>query len=417
MTDSVKHTLVGFGFGPIQSGLFAREAAASGRFERIVVAEIDPVLVDAVRANGNRYDVSIAHADCVENVTVDNVELLNPADACDRAALREALHAATEIVTSLPSVAIYRAGGANSVAAMIAEGLADGDAPGTVVYAAENNNHAAELLEQAVAEQGAPPASRPVQVLNTVIGKMSRVITDGEEIDLLGIGRMVPTVNRAFLVESFSHILVSACTLEDFRPGIEVFEEKADLLPFEEAKLYGHNAIHALLAYLGWEKGYRYMTDLRDDEELMETARRAFIDESGAALVRRHAALGDALFTAAGYRAYALDLLARMTNPYLADTVVRAARDPVRKLGYQDRLVGTMALALEQGIEPRAMAKGVRAALAALLAAADACGVPESIRRDPAAASLLRWAWSDAAGPYADAIIKLVETSRRAVYA
>jgi mannitol-1-phosphate 5-dehydrogenase len=410
----VPHTLVGFGFGPIQAGLFAREAAAAGNFERIVVAEIDPVLVDAVRGNANRYDVSVAHADRVETVTVENVELLNPAVPDDRATLLQALHAATEVVTSLPSVDIYRAGGESGVAALLAEGLAGGGAPGTLVYAAENNNHAAERLEQAVAAYGRP-ASRPVQYLNTVIGKMSRVIADGEEIDLLGIGRMTPAINRAFLVERFNHILVTACRLSGFRPGIEVFEQKPDLLPFEEAKLYGHNAIHALLAYLGQAQGYTYMTELREDAELMDTARRAFIDESGAALRRKYASLGDPLFTQEGYRAYADDLLERMTNPHLADTVARAARDPLRKLGYQDRLVGTMVLALEQGIEPRAMARGVRAALQALLAEAETCGVPEALRGEaagldgPRATALLRWVWGESAGPLADAVTDLVQ--------
>ena len=42
------HVFVGFGFGPIQSGLFLNEAFQSGNFSRLVVAEIDQNLVDAV---------------------------------------------------------------------------------------------------------------------------------------------------------------------------------------------------------------------------------------------------------------------------------------------------------------------------------------------------------------------------------
>ena len=55
-----------------------------------------------------------------------------------------------------------------------------------------------------------------------------------------------------------------------------------------------------------------------------------------------------------------------MTNPYLLDTVERVGRDPARKLGWNDRLVGTMRLALDQGIEPRRYAFGAAAALAVL---------------------------------------------------
>jgi hypothetical protein len=46
-------TFVGFGFGPIQTGLMLCEAAESGNFDRFVIAEVDQVLVDAVRAAGD----------------------------------------------------------------------------------------------------------------------------------------------------------------------------------------------------------------------------------------------------------------------------------------------------------------------------------------------------------------------------
>ncbi len=55
-----EHIFVGFGFGPIQGGLFAKEAFQSGNFARIVAAEVDAQLVDAVRANNGSYYVNIA---------------------------------------------------------------------------------------------------------------------------------------------------------------------------------------------------------------------------------------------------------------------------------------------------------------------------------------------------------------------
>ena len=41
--------------------------------------------------------------------------------------------------------------------------------------------------------------------------------------------------------------------MPDFKRGITVFDEKGTLQPFEEAKLYGHNAAHALMGYLAQE--------------------------------------------------------------------------------------------------------------------------------------------------------------------
>jgi mannitol-1-phosphate 5-dehydrogenase len=402
-----EHTFVGFGFGPIQAGLFAKEAFQSGHFRRIVVAEIDQRLVDAVRSSGGTYYVNVARSDRIESIRIDGVELLNPARSEEATALRAALSEATEITTCLPTVRFYDSAGDNSVAALIAAGLQHRQAEATIVYTAENHNQAAEILEQAVTQRlSVAWASRPcvagpswpclhgrdardtmgkmpmlrVQFLNTVIGKMSQVVTDPREMRERSLTPIAPGIDRAFLVEEFNRILVSRTTIPGFVPGIEVFIEKDDLLPFEEAKLYGHNAIHALLGFIGMLKGYTKMTEIKDDASLMRVARDAFVKESGVALIRKHASLGDALFTEAGYRIYAEDLLERMTNPYLADTVARAGRDVVRKLGVSDRIFGTMALALEHGIEPRNMAIGALAGVALLLANAAEHGLPQELR-------------------------------------
>lgn len=85
--------------------------------------------------------------------------------------------------------------------------------------------------------------------------------------------------------------------------------------------------------------------------------------KSGVALIKKYAHLNEELFTEKVYRDYAEDLLERMTNPYLDDTIERAARDPQRKLGENDRIFGTMKLAKEYGIEPVNMAKAAEAGM------------------------------------------------------
>jgi mannitol-1-phosphate 5-dehydrogenase len=413
------HVLVGFGFGPIQSGLFAKEAFQSGRFARIVVAEIDRQLVRAVRANHGTYHVNVARTDRIESQTIDHVELLDPTDVKDKEALRSALAQATEICTCLPSVSFFTSGQANSVASLIADGLARRGDEATIVYAAENNNHAAEILRDAVGERVGAPMPKRVQFLNTVIGKMSRVATDPAEIASLNLTPIAPGIDRAFLVEEFNHILVSRTTLEGFRPGIDVFVEKDDLLPFEEAKLYGHNAIHALLGLLGAVKGCTAMTELADDNSIMKTARQAFIAESGGALSAKYASLGDELFTEQGYERYADDLLKRITNPFLADTTARAARDILRKLGAADRIFGTMSLALEYGIRPENMACGALAGVAMLLAATAECDVPGEFHgigwRDLDRTTLdrlLHWVWKEQEPPFREELIAFTLEAR-----
>lgn len=398
----MQHNLVGFGFGPIQAGLFAAEARRSGRFADIAIAEVAPELVAAVRRNRGRYAVNVAHRDGVDVMTVENVTLLDPGVAQDRARLESSLRSATEIATCLPSVRIYQAGGNDSVAAQIARALSNGSAPATGVYTAENNNHAAEILEQAVREAAGDAELRPVQFLNTVIGKMSQVITDPDEITRRKLTPIAPGFARAFLVEEFNHILTSRIELDDFSPGISVFEQKPDLLPFEEAKLFGHNAIHTLLGFLGRERGCTGMAQLREFPEAMELARRAFVCEIGTALRKRHADVDDPLFTPEGFRDYAEDLLERMTNPHLNDAVARIVRDPIRKLGCNDRVFGPIRLCLQNGIEPQCLAAGAQAGLKVLLDEGELDGSLRAVANPTgdsltktAVLNLLEWLWGD----------------------
>jgi mannitol-1-phosphate 5-dehydrogenase len=331
-------TFVGFGFGAIQGGLFLYEAYQSGHFDRLVVAEVVPEVVAMLRAAGGRYPVQIATKTGLVTREVSGVEVLNPLDPADRKILIAAVAEAHEMATALPSVDFYDKGSA-SVVAVLGEALPRRTAPG-VLYAAENHNHAAEILQAKLG--GVRPN---IQILNTVIGKMSGVIGSGP--------------SRQFLVEEFNRILVTEIALPGFVRGIDVFEEKPDLLPFEEAKLYGHNAVHALLGYLAHEEGCEFISDA--SAKLQHYAGEAFIAESGRALITKHAGV-DPLFTESGFEAYARDLLQRMVNPWLQDAVARVIRDPVRKLGWHDRLVGTMRLALDAGIEPSRFAKAAKSA-------------------------------------------------------
>lgn len=370
-------TFVGFGFGAIQAGLFLYEAFKSGHFARLVVAEVVPETVATLRADHGYYTVNIAHAQGVEQARVGPVEVYDPAVEADRAHLIDAIAAAHELATAVPSINFYVGSGPGSIHRLLASGLARKEeigGPSAVIYAAENHNHAAEALVAAV--RGELPAATAEAALarvcfaNTVIGKMSGVVPADAS-----LAAVTPTGERAFLVEEFNRILISrihfAPGTTPFRRGLIAFAEKDDLLPFEEAKLYGHNALHAMAAYLGGLAGCRVMSELPRVPGLLAAVRAAAIEEPGAALIARYAGLDD-LFTPAGFAAYVDDLLTRMVNPWLRDEIVRVGRDPQRKLSWDDRLVGTMRLALDGGIEPEGFALGAAAALKWMTPAATA---------------------------------------------
>jgi mannitol-1-phosphate 5-dehydrogenase len=305
------------------------------------------------------------------------MEICSPQVPADRAVLVAAVAQAHELATALPSVDFYTRGGEESVAAILAAGLrtkAAAESPPAVIYTAENNTRAAHLLQTAVLAHVPGPEQAQVmsrvQFLDTIIGKMS-----GAPEESGGLAPIAPGLNRAFLVEAFNRILidqidrpgtVGARHLDpawaNYRRGIEVFVEKAELQPFAQAKLYGHNAGHALAAYLGHKLGFTRIDQLVNRPDVLQYVRAAMLLESGAPLCRRYANV-DPMFSPAGFRAFVEDLVVRMVNPYVRDTIARVGRDPARKLGWNDRLVGAMRLAAADGVTPSRYALGAAAAL------------------------------------------------------
>jgi mannitol-1-phosphate 5-dehydrogenase len=121
-------------------------------------------------------------------------------------------------------------------------------------------------------------------------------------------------------------------------------------------KLYTFSAGHAAAAYLGALKGYHYVhTAVRDPE--IRTAVRDAMEEGRRGLARRY---GPEL---AGDRRELEAILKRFENAALDDPVLRVGRDPLRKLGREDRLVGAARLAAEAGVQPRRLALVAAAAM------------------------------------------------------
>jgi len=374
---------VGVGLGPIQTGIFM-SGAAKGNFDRIVIAEVDDKIKDAINNSGGKVTINIAADDRIYSESYENVEVYNPMIDSEREKLVLAASEACELATALPSVKFFA-----PTAEWMREGFELKPDKQRFIYTAENNNEAAEEMEKAVGKD-----FPNTHYLNTVVGKMSGV-TSAEECRKLDLKELCPGAGRGHLVEEFNNILISSC------PGIENrqvhdLSTKQDLYPFEEAKLYGHNAIHFLLGCLGEHDAKEYMSELRSVSEIMEKGREAFINECGVALCKKWSG-ADELFTPAGFQIYAENLLERMTNPFLQDAISRITRDLPRKLSWNDRVIGTIRAVMSQGIEALIIREG------ALLAIAEEFGVD----KDKAKYGL-RALWSGAPEAEQEAVLDFI---------
>jgi mannitol-1-phosphate 5-dehydrogenase len=121
-------------------------------------------------------------------------------------------------------------------------------------------------------------------------------------------------------------------------------------------KLYTFSAGHATTAYLGSLKGYHYIHTAIRDREIYETVMEA-MREGQRGLRARY---GPEL---AGSEDELQQIAARFENAALNDPIARVGRDPRRKLGTEERLVGAARLAEEAGISPEKLALATAAAL------------------------------------------------------
>ncbi|MBS1787241.1 MAG: hypothetical protein JST85_05940 [Acidobacteria bacterium] len=122
-----------------------------------------------------------------------------------------------------------------------------------------------------------------------------------------------------------------------------------------EEKLYILNCGHAVCAYLGYQKGYKYIHEAMADEAINRAVVGAML-EAQRALHSKH---GRTLH----YGNLINDILASFSNAALMDTIARVGRDPIRKLQADDRLIGPAKLAYRYSIEPTFLIQGCAAAL------------------------------------------------------
>jgi mannitol-1-phosphate 5-dehydrogenase len=150
-----------------------------------------------------------------------------------------------------------------------------------------------------------------------------------------------------------------------------------------EEKLYVFGAGHALCAYLGALRGHRFVHEAVADPVLRPLVAGCLL-ESRSALLARWPMLGGDI------RGSVADALLRYANEELADPVQRVARDPIRKLGPDDRLLGPARLiAAARKHVPAHFALGIAGAL---LYRADgdpqALDLAEQLNRDGFASTL-----------------------------
>ncbi|ASU23628.1 mannitol-1-phosphate 5-dehydrogenase [Vibrio qinghaiensis] len=329
---------VHFGAGNIGRG-FIGKLLADADIE-VTFADVNEPLVDQL-SHRQEYKVKVVGSECKID-TVTHVTAVNSAsdDVIDRIVK-------TYLVTTAVGPAVL-----DIIAKTIAKGITKrfevGNEQPLNVIACENMVRGTTHLKGEVYKHLDPSLHAKTDEL---IGFVDSAVD-----------RIVPPVEAAnddplaVTVESFSEWIVDEQQFKGEIPNIEGMEKTNNLMAFVERKLFTLNTGHCITAYLGCVSGHKTIREAIEDPAIRQQVKQA-MHESGEVLVRRYD------FDRELHAAYIEKILSRFANPYLVDEVDRVGRQPIRKLGPNDRLIKPLLGTIEYGVDNKTLLKGIAAAL------------------------------------------------------
>lgn len=327
-----------FGGGNIGRGFIGKILAEAGY--EVVFADINMTVIDRLNQD-HGYTVHVVGEGVDQHETVKNVRGINSGD---EAAVTAEISDATLVTTAVgpPVLEIL----APLLARSLAARYRAGGAPLNII-ACENMVRGSSFLKEKVLAAAGDDAA----LIDANTGFVD-----------CAVDRIVPPVRGgdadplAVTVEVFSEWIVDSTQFKGAVPAIAGMIATDKLMAFIERKLFTLNTGHTALAYFGQLAGKKTVGEAMQDDAVRQAAE-AVMKESGAVLIRRYA------FDPAAHRAYIDKILKRFANPYLHDDIDRVARQPLRKLGAQERFIKPLNGMLEYDLPHDATVRAIAATL------------------------------------------------------
>lgn len=331
-------TAVHYGAGNIGRGFIGSLLSQSGY--RVVFADIDEPIIDALAKRSSYVVEEVGREE--RQVTIEPVTgILSTAGELPR------IIAGCSLVTTAVGPRVL-----GIIAPTIAEGIRLRNAAGTQIplniIACENMVGGSTFLKEQVYghldEETRGFAERLVGFPDSAV---DRIVPPAPATD-------DPLRVR---VEEFSEWIVDRGGFAGEPPEIAGMKLTDTLPAYLERKLFTLNTGHATAAYLGALSGHGTVGESIADQAVRRIVRGA-MEESGEVLVRRYG------FDPGAHATYIDTIIRRFENPYLIDEVTRVGRQPLRKLGPEERFVRPLRGALEFGTPHGHLVRGIAAGLA-----------------------------------------------------
>lgn len=214
----------------------------------------------------------------------------------------------------------------------------------------ENWKEPARILKEGV-EAGIAPEAR--EYLDNYVGFTESVIMrSGIEAPKELLKKDPLIVN----VQNYWHLPVDAARVKGSLPDIKYMEHLTGFAGFLERKFYTYNAANGTTSFVGALLGYKVLAEAAHDERILKLLDGVY-QETGKALSIKHG------ISLEEQMAFAKTSLNKLQDYTIVDSIERNARDPQRKLGKDDRLVGSARMVLSCGIRPENLCTAIACAI------------------------------------------------------
>lgn len=201
------------------------------------------------------------------------------------------------------------------------------------IVACENLNNASSLLKK---KTHAKLSEEEIMYADEYVGFPDAIIS-----------RVVPLAkeNPLYMIaEDYNEWFVRKSDFKGDDPKIPCITLSDNLEALLERKLWIHNGGHATVAYAGLLKGHKYIHEAVDDPVVGGFSLKT-MNQIGKVISHKHG------FEDAEVEEYITCFVKRGQIIELKDDLLRVVRDPIRKLGVDDRLIGPALYACANGLD------------------------------------------------------------------
>ena len=335
--------LVQFGAGNIGRSFIGQLFSKAGW--DVVFIDIDEHVIDELNRRGE-YRVEIRDRD-PETITVTNVRGVS---GNDPEKVSDEVSTADLVATAVGKKALPH------IMQPVASGLQKRQVrnPGNVldIVICENMLEGARIFREGLAAH--LPVDFPLEHLTgfveTSIGKMVPIMSERDRAE-------DPLLVYA---EAYNTLILDRKGFKGEVPDVSGLDPRDNIKAYVDRKLFIHNMAHGVTGFVShvFRPSYMYVWEAAKDPEIQTIVREAMW-ESGEALLEEY----PHEFDRASIDTHIEDLLGRFQNEALGDSIYRVGRDLYRKLGPDDRLIGSISLCLRNGIMPNRIVLATACAL------------------------------------------------------